>query len=126
MELGEQKILSICPQGVERGQNQFQNVYGSGYFKVAGNITGEYQLSDFEEWDYGFDFYAPQSFEDESGRRLFLGWMGLPDIDTEYRNPTVDRGWQHCMTMFRELVCEDGILYQRPDRKSTRLNSSHL
>lgn len=116
-ELQGSKYIAFCPQGVDRGEKKFQNVYASGYMPIAGDLTGKYQLGAFEEWDYGFDFYAPQSFEDESGRRLFLGWMGLPDIEPEYHNPTVEKGWQHCMTMFRELVVEDGVLYQRPARE---------
>lgn len=29
----------------------------------------------------GFDIYAAQSFFNEKGRRIFIGWMWLPDID---------------------------------------------
>lgn len=29
----------------------------------------------------GFDIYAAQSFFYEKGRRIFIGWMWLPDID---------------------------------------------
>ena len=29
----------------------------------------------------GFDIYAAQSFFNEKGRRIFIGWMWLPDVD---------------------------------------------
>ena len=52
-----------------------RNVYQSGYFMVDGNILDDYKLSEYMLWDYGFDFYAPQSFETEDGRRFTsAGW----------------------------------------------------
>lgn len=32
-------------------------------------------VKDFEEIDNGFDIYAAQSFFNEKGRRIFIGWM---------------------------------------------------
>lgn len=71
--IGNQKILSISPQGVETEGINYQNLYQSGYYKVEGAFEGEYRLEEFREWDRGFDFYAPQTFEDENGRRLLIG-----------------------------------------------------
>ena len=62
------KILSTSVQGLEGGVWDARNVYQSGYFLVEGDILSEYVLSDYELWDYGFDYYAPQSFESEDGR----------------------------------------------------------
>ena len=62
--------------------------------------------------DAGFDFYAPQSFEDAAGRRLMIGWSGCPDATAE--NPTVARGWQCALTVPRELSIRDGKLCQQP------------
>ena len=58
-------------------------------------------------WDYGFDYYAPQSFETEDGRRIHISWMGMPDCE-EYTNPTIQTGWQHCFTFPREIFEKDG------------------
>ena len=33
----------------------------------------------FDELDRGFDFYAPQTMGDPKGRRILVGWMGLPN-----------------------------------------------
>ena len=49
-------------QGLEGGVWDDRNVYQSGYFMVDGNILDDYKLSEYMLWDYGFDFYAPQSF----------------------------------------------------------------
>ncbi|API88703.1 sucrose-6-phosphate hydrolase [Marinilactibacillus sp. 15R] len=114
--LNGQDILLMSPQGVLREGYKFENVYQSGF------LIGETDWStlkflpntDFEELDRGFDFYAPQTFEDEKGRRILWGWMGLPDIEPEYSNPTIERGWQHAMTMPRELTIENSKLKQRP------------
>ena len=45
--------------------------------------------------DRGFDFYAPQTFEDQQGRRILIGWMGIPDAD--YTNPTVKKWLAACL-----------------------------
>lgn len=109
------QLLSLSPQGLRRESHRFQNIYQSGYFTVDGDINGTYTLSDFKEWDMGFDFYAPQTFCDEQGRRILIGWMGLPDIKDEYSNPTVQDGWQHILTIPREIfVNQTGAICQRP------------
>ncbi len=114
-EIGEKKYLAVCPQGIEQGEYRFQNIFQSGYFIVDGN-----ELRDFEEFDYGFDFYAPQTFTAPDGRRLLIGWMGIGD--DSYANPTVPYGWQHCLTLPREIsVGPDGRLIQRPLRELERI-----
>lgn len=72
---------------------------------VDGNILDDYKLSEYMLWDYGFDFYAPQSFETEDGRRVHISWMGMPDCE-EYTNLTIAEGWQHCFTFPREVFVE--------------------
>jgi sucrose-6-phosphate hydrolase SacC (GH32 family) len=54
------------------------------------------------ELDAGFEFYAPQTTLSADGRRLLVGWMGVPDGE-EMRQPTVAQGWIHQMTCVREL-----------------------
>lgn len=115
-EIGDKKILSTSVQGLEGGVWNDRNVYQSGYFEVEGDILGEYKLSDYYLWDYGFDYYAPQSFETEDGRRIHISWMGMPDCE-EYTNPTIQTGWQHCFTFPREIFEKDGKICQRPVRE---------
>ena len=106
--IGDKVFLGISPQGLAHEEFRYQNVYSSGYFKKNGNT-----LTDFEEFDYGFDFYAPQTFIDEKGDRILIGWMGIGDIP--YSNPTTELGWQHCLTVPRRLsVGQDGFIQQYP------------
>ena len=106
------KFLSVSPQGLSHEDTRFQNVYQSGWFPLK---NGKVFADDFQEWDYGFDFYAPQSFVAPDGRRIMIGWMGLPDIP--YSNPTVADGRQHCLTIPREITQKGGKLFQNPIRE---------
>ena len=110
-ELGGETILSASPQGVRREKYRYQNIYLSGYFVMQ---EGMVQTENFREWDMGFDFYAPQTFLDQKGRRILIGWMGMPDADEEYQNRTLEEGWQHCLTVPRELRYQNGKIYQYP------------
>lgn len=111
-EDGGQAFLSLCPQGLPSESLRFQNIYQAGYFRVTGALEEEQRLEDFHEWDMGFDFYAPQTFQDERGRRLLVAWAGLPDAP--YSNPTEALGWQHTLTLPRQLSRRGGILLQTP------------
>jgi len=111
-ELDGQWFLLVSPQGVTESGPGFENVYTSGYFPLYGDFRGEYTLGAFVPLDFGFDFYAPQTFSDGK-RRLLIGWLGMPDAD--YSNPTAGtQGWQHCLTVPREVSCRDGRLVLNP------------
>lgn len=119
-DVGGQRLLSVSPQGLPHTEYENQNVYSSGYFFMDGD-----DLSGFQEWDYGFDFYAPQTFCAPDGRRILIGWMGIGDIP--YTNPTVSLGWQHCLTLPREIaVSKDGAVLQTPIRELELLRSEEL
>lgn len=106
-ELNGNKYLSVSPQGLEHDEMKYQNVYQSGYFQYDNG------LKKFTEWDMGFDFYAPQTFDAPDGRRIIIGWFGIGDIP--YLNPTVSLGYQHCLTLTREITADkDGTLLQNP------------
>jgi beta-fructofuranosidase len=112
IEINDKGLLIFSPQGIEpEGEDEYQNIYQSGY--VLGKldlVKKELRHGNFIELDRGFDFYAPQTMRDPKGRRLLVGWMGLPDI--EY--PTDQNGWAHCLTVPRELTIENNKLIQRP------------
>lgn len=113
-ELDGQWFLLVCPQGLTEKGPGMENVYACGYFPLYGDFRGAYELGPFVPLDYGFDFYAPQSFTDGK-RRLLFGWLGMPDA--EYSNPTAAFGWQNCLTVPRELRCQDGRLVMVPARE---------
>lgn len=110
--MGDKKYLSISPQGLKAEEFKNQNIYQAGYTQVEGEFT-DLSMGEFIEWDMGFDFYAPQTFDDEKGRKILIGWMGMPDAD--YGSPTVDLGFQHSLTIPREIIQKnDGKLLQVP------------
>lgn len=114
-ELQNHGVLLFSPQGLQAAGDAFQNIYQSGAFvgKPLDIVSGYFDHDAFQELDAGFDFYAPQTTLSPDGRRLLVGWMGLPDV--EY--PTDSEGWAHCLTIPRELSIQDNILYQRPVRE---------
>lgn len=117
-EINGQGIFIFSPQGIAPDGDHYHNIYQSGY--VLGNLdvhTQQLQHSDFNELDRGFDFYAPQTMEAPDGRRILVGWMGLPEM----AYPTDDHGWAHCLTIPRELTIENGRLMQRPVRELQNL-----
>lgn len=113
-DLEGKRVLSFCPQGLRAENERFQNLYQSGYSILTEKMSPE---KGFREWDMGFDFYAPQTFEDEKGRRILIGWAGVPDTMEVHRNLSVDHGWQHCLTIPRELRVEHGVVCQMPVRE---------
>lgn len=114
IELQGKTYLVCCPQGVPQEGYQYQNVYQFGYFELRLDLDKkEYELSSFQELDKGFDIYAPQIFQDEQGRHILLAWMGIPDA-TYDNQKSIEQGWQHALTLPRQLCVEDGILCQKP------------
>ncbi len=116
-ELDGQTILCISPQGVEQDGYKYANKYQTVTTVIKGDFRTDGVPEGFRELDGGFDFYAPQTFVLEDGRRILLGWMGMADSTDEYTNRTVEDGWQHCLTLAREVSLKDGIVCQNPARE---------
>lgn len=110
--LDSAQILSFSPQGVEANGWRYNNIYQSGYCLLTGSLEGEYQLSPFQEYDHGFDFYAPQTYQDQQGRRILIGWLGMPDSPYSYAEQ--EFGWSHMLTIPRVLHQRNGRIYQQP------------
>ena len=124
-ELEGKKFLMISPQGLESEEFKYQNIYQSGYFPIDIDLKAKtYSLGEFVELDCGFDFYAPQTFEDENSRRILIGWMGMPDAS--YTNPTVKNNWQHALTLPRELKVSNNKLLQKPIKEIENLRNKKI
>ena len=65
----------------------------------------EFKIEKTGEFDYGMDYYAPQSFLDEKGRRIMIAWQNswwwLPWFN-DY-GPTANENWRGSMSYPREL-----------------------
>ena len=97
--------------------DKWQNIWQSGYFPLPEGrklINVETVSTDnFVLWDHGFDFYAPQTFVDDSGRTILIGWMGI--IDPTYHSYPEGIGFCHNLTLPRELsLSDDGVILQHP------------
>lgn len=99
-----------CPQGIKSEEYRFMNMYQSGYFilKDCGidttneNLENFVTQENFVEWDMGFDFYAPQIFATPEGKKIIIGWAGVPDA--EYTNAkSLEEGFEHSLTLCREI-----------------------
>ncbi|WP_077358894.1 glycoside hydrolase family 32 protein [Virgibacillus halodenitrificans] len=125
-QIKDQDILIVSPQGLEAKGYKFNNIYQSGYF--TGQVDYEssaYQHGSFEELDRGFDFYAPQTTVDESGRRLLFGWMGNAEVG-ETQHPTAEYGWIHALTLPRTLQWKKGKLFQTPVKELAVLRKNEV
>ena len=97
--------------------DKWQNIWQSGYFPLPGSqklINVETVSTDsFMLWDHGFDFYAPQTFVDDSSRTILIGWMGI--IDPTYHSYPEGIEFCHNLTLPRELsLSGDGVILQHP------------
>ncbi|MBR7309712.1 glycosyl hydrolase family 32, partial [Klebsiella pneumoniae] len=76
------------PQGLAREPHRYLNTYPatwmSGAFDYA---SAAFDHGELHELDAGFEFYAPQTTLAEDGRRILIGWMGVPDGE-EMLQPT--------------------------------------
>ncbi|MFC0561159.1 glycoside hydrolase family 32 protein [Halalkalibacter alkalisediminis] len=124
-ELDGQDVLIFSPQGLEPSGIYYQNLYQAGY--VIGKMDYEkvqYEHGLFIELDRGFEFYAPQTTVDEKGRRILIGWLGMPE-EREDAHPTIEHKWIHSMTIPRQLKGINGKIYQQPVTELQELRTNH-
>jgi sucrose-6-phosphate hydrolase len=127
--LGEQDVLLLSPQGMTPQGDLYQNLYQTGYLVgkfdyATGKFTYGAQGS-FEELDKGFDFYAAQTFLDDKGRRILIGWMDM----WESPMPTQAQGWAGAMTLPRELTLDERgkiIMQPVPELQALRDKQYHF
>ncbi len=113
-ELQNTDVLITSPQGLQADGMDYANTYQSGYFLgTLDESVPHFQHGSFKELDRGFEFYAPQTTLDEKGRRIMVGWMGVPD-QFEQEHPTIEQQWIHCLTMPRQLSVRNQQIIQQP------------
>ena len=71
-EIGDKHVLMFSPMGI----NERTSVYLVGDMNYD---TGKFTYTNVGQIDYGFDYYAPQSFLDSKGRRIIVGWANAWD-----------------------------------------------
>ncbi|CAH3998999.1 sucrose-6-phosphate hydrolase-like [Pieris brassicae] len=110
-ELDGKFVLLMSPQGMiaegDRYKNTFQNGYIIGSFDYE---TNEFHPEvDFQEIDFGHDFYAAQTTE-HNGKRYVIAWFSMWEV------PHVEDvdGWSGAMTIVRELKLVDDRIIMKP------------
>lgn len=104
--VGDKYVLMFSPMG---GKER-TSVYLVGNFDYD---TGKFFYTTSGEIDWGFDYYAPQSFLALDGRRILVGWANAWDWMPFWKDwgPTYQEGWCGFYNIPREAVlAEDNTL----------------
>lgn len=104
--LEDKFVLMFSPMGV----HERTSVYLVGDLNYE---TGKFNYTVNGDIDWGFDFYAPQSFLDGKGRRLIVGWANAWDWMPWWKDwgPTYKEGWCGAFNLVREVkLCKDNTL----------------
>ena len=110
-DLDMDSVLIFNARGLDKFDNNFWNIYQSGYMLGELNRAGNYYLHDeFYELDRGFDFYRPITTLDENGNRVMLAWMAAEESDY----PSKIDGTVNALTIPRLLSVEEDRLIQKP------------
>lgn len=126
IHLNGKDILLVSPQGLEPSDFLYNNLFQSGY--MVGKLDYEnitFEHGAFIELDRGFDFYAPQTFTDDSGRTILYAWMGITDEMESYQ-PTIQNHWVHALTIPRILELRDGKIFQTPVEELKKLRKDKV
>lgn len=96
--LGDKHVLMFSPMGA----HERTCVYLVGDMDYE---RGKFCYTTMGEIDWGFDFYAPQSFLDAKGRRLIVGWANAWDWMPWWKDwgPTYKEGWCGAFNIPREV-----------------------
>ncbi|MCF4172331.1 sucrose-6-phosphate hydrolase [Vibrio sp. McD22-P3] len=116
-------VFIFSPQGVTSDSKyDFNNVFSVVYIvgKPLDTENLKFEHQGYFELDKGFDFYAPQTYLDNKGRRILIGWLG--NSKSEY--PTDKNYWAHMLTLPREISIEGNKLRQTPLVELTDLRES--
>lgn len=117
--LGDKYVLMFSPMGA--GERTV--VYLVGDFDYD---TGKFDYHLEGEIDWGFDFYAPQSFLAPDGRRIIVGWANAWDWMPFWKDwgPTYKEGWCGSFNLPREVRMNgDGTLRFVPIKEAETLRT---
>ncbi|KRF13639.1 glycoside hydrolase family 32 protein [Paenibacillus sp. Soil787] len=112
---GDDHVLVISPMNMGTTKTMY----------LTGKLSYDSGIFDYryaERLDYGFDFYAPQTFVDGQGRRILIGWMNMWGAQM----PEQEHGWMGAFTLPRELtLSEDGTLRIEPVEELKSIRGTH-
>lgn len=96
--MGDMSVLTFSPMGL----GDRTAVYMVGQLDYT---TGKFVPLRTGEIDWGFDYYAPQSFMDAKGRRIMVSWSNCWDWMPWWKDwgPTYKEGWCGFFNIPREV-----------------------
>lgn len=107
----EKWVIGFSAMGSKPSGYMNRNVNNAGYM-IGSWTPGESFIpeTEFRLWDWGHNYYAPQSFNDGK-RQIVYGWMS-PFVEPI---PMQDDGWCGNLTLPREITLgSDGDLHTTP------------
>ncbi|RAI91770.1 beta-fructofuranosidase [Paenibacillus pabuli] len=110
--LGGRDILIMSPQRMPAQMDNYRNLHSTVY--MIGTLDESRGVLEYEQYhplDYGFDFYAPQTTDDEQGRRIMVAWMETWETDILTQQ---GHHWAGAMTLPREIVLKGERLFFLP------------
>lgn len=120
---GSQKwVIGFSAMGAKANGFMNRNTNNAGYMIGTWKPGESFQPeTEFRLWDWGHNFYAPQSFTAPDGRQIMYGWMS-PFVQPI---PMEDDGWCGQLTLAREITLgKDGDLHTTPMRELEGLRGS--
>ncbi|MBC8080639.1 MAG: glycoside hydrolase family 32 protein [Gorillibacterium sp.] len=116
--VGDQDLLFLSPMNI-RGINNLNIIIQGKMDYTAGSFT----LGPWRDMDYGHDFYASQSMENDQGRRVMIAWMDMWCAPM----PSQKEGWAGAMTLPRDvLISENGSVLTPPVPELEKLRGEHI
>ncbi|CAH0398097.1 unnamed protein product [Chilo suppressalis] len=110
-ELDGKFVLLMSPQGMKPVGDRYKNTFQTGY--ITGNFSYDtfkfLPEGEFQELDYGHDFYATQTME-KDGTRYMVAWFGMWEVE----HPEAVDGWSGAMTIIRELKLVGNRILMKP------------
>lgn len=110
-----------CPDFFQLGDkyvlmfSKMKETFRSTYFVVGDFVDGKLENYTIQNPERGFDFYAPQTFE-QGGRRIMIGWMyhwgKFAPLGTPYAG---------ALSIPREIYLKKGIIYNYPVEEARHL-----
>jgi len=122
-------VLLYCPQRRDNEKDtdisSFSAVKTVRFNEREGTFDDADLDQNFSRTDFGFDFYAPQTFEAPDGRRILYAWMSRMDGEQE---EIFSRGDPriHCLTLPREFKVTAGKLIQTPVKELEQLKGAKV
>lgn len=120
---GMKWVLCFSAMGSKPCGFMNRNANNAGYMIGTWEPDGCFQPeTGFRLWDWGHNFYAPQSFEGPDSRRIMYGWMS-PEASRPV--PVQEDGWCGNLTLPRELALDkDGSIRITPVKETEALRAS--